>query len=89
MPTCPVEGVALDDIQDLTKQLLACGADIHEINTLRKHLDLVKGGGLARLAQPAKLVSIILSDVVGNSLDVIASGPTVADPMQHLQMQCI
>jgi glycerate 2-kinase len=78
--TLPVPGVALADMQALTAALLACGASINEINTLRKHLDQVKGGGLARLAHPATLVTLILSDVVGSPLDVIASGPTVPDP---------
>jgi glycerate 2-kinase len=76
----PVECVSLRDIQELTRQLLACGADIGEINTLRKHLDRVKGGGLARAVYPATMVNLILSDVIGSPLDVIASGPTVADP---------
>jgi hydroxypyruvate reductase len=71
--------VSLPNLQQLTAALLACGANINEINTLRKHLDRVKGGGLARLAQPASTVTLILSDVVGNSLDAIASGPTVPD----------
>ncbi len=71
--------VPLADLQTLTGQLLACGADIHEINTLRKHLDAVKGGGLAIAAFPAKLITLILSDVIGDQLDVIASGPTVSD----------
>jgi len=62
-----------------TSILLRCGANINEINTLRKHLDQVKGGGLARLAHPASLITLILSDVVGNPLDVIGSGPTVPD----------
>jgi glycerate 2-kinase len=78
--TAPVEGVQLSDIQKLTATLLACGATIDEINTLRKHLDLVKGGGLARLASPATVLTLILSDVVGDPLDIIASGPTVPDP---------
>ena len=78
--TAPVPGVTLEDMQSLTRLLLACGADIFEINTLRKHLDQVKGGGLARLAAPAQVVTLILSDVIGSPLDVIASGPTVADP---------
>lgn len=76
----PVPGVSLADLQSLTAALLACGANINEINSLRKHLDQVKGGGLARLAAPAQLVTLILSDVVGDPLDVIASGPTVPDP---------
>jgi glycerate 2-kinase len=75
----PVPGVSLDDLQALTASLLRCGATIDEINTLRKHLDKVKGGGLARLAAPARLLTLILSDVVGDPLDVIASGPTVPD----------
>jgi glycerate 2-kinase len=83
--TLPVEGVSLADIQELTRQLLACGADIGEINTLRKHLDQVKGGGLARLAAPARVITLILSDVIGSPLDVIASGPTVADPTTYAQ----
>ena len=77
--TLPEEGVQLDDLQDLTSALLTSGADINKINTLRKHLDQVKGGKLARLAAPAQIVSLILSDVVGDPLDVIASGPTVPD----------
>jgi hydroxypyruvate reductase len=75
----PVKGVSLGDKQEVTQLLLACGATIHEINTVRKHLSRVKGGGLARLAHPATVVSLILSDVVGDDLDVIASGPTVPD----------
>jgi hydroxypyruvate reductase len=78
--TMPAPGIGLDDLQQLTTLLLACGARIEEINSLRKHLDLGKGGGLARLAFPAPVVSLILSDVVGDPLDVIASGPTVPDP---------
>ena len=77
--TSPVGNIKLNDIQDMTKSLLACGANINEINTIRKHIDLVKGGGLARLAFPSTTISLILSDVIGNPLDVIASGPTVSD----------
>lgn len=77
--TLPVAGVSLSDLQALTGALLASGAGIDEINCLRKHLDQLKGGGLARLAYPAALVSLALSDVVGSPLDVIASGPTVPD----------
>lgn len=75
----PVEGVSLADKQDTTKALLACGATIHEINSVRKHISEVKGGGLAGAAYPATLISLMLSDVVGDDLDVIASGPTVPD----------
>lgn len=77
--TLPVEGVTLGDMQGLTDALLRAGANIVEINTIRKHLDQLKGGKLARLAAPARVVSLILSDVVGNPLDSIASGPTVPD----------
>jgi hydroxypyruvate reductase len=78
--TAPRPGLTLDDLQALTRQLLACGARVDEINTLRRHLDGVKGGGLARAAFPARVLSLILSDVVGNPLEVIASGPTAPDP---------
>jgi hydroxypyruvate reductase len=81
--TLPVAEVSLDDLQRLTKLLLGCGATINEINCLRKHLDQVKGGGLARMAAPAHLVALALSDVVGDPLDVIASGPTVPDPTTY------
>ncbi|MGB8645366.1 MAG: glycerate kinase [Anaerolineae bacterium] len=74
-----VAGVTLDDLRALTTALLKCGATINEINALRKHLSQVKGGQLARLAQPARVVSLILSDVLGSPLDVIASGPTAPD----------
>ena len=74
-----VAGVTLADKQKATQLLLACGATIHEINTLRKHLSAIKGGKLAVAAAPATVVSLLLSDVVGDDLDVIASGPTVAD----------
>ena len=75
----PSEGIRLPDKQATTKNLLACGANIHEINTIRKHLSRAKGGQLARAAHPATVLSLILSDVVGDDLDVIGSGPTVAD----------
>ena len=75
----PVGGITLAEKQEVTRQLLACGATIHEINALRKHISQIKGGQLARLASPATLITLVLSDVVGDSLDVIASGPTVPD----------
>jgi hydroxypyruvate reductase len=81
--TLPVPSVALADLQALTRTLLACGATINEINALRKHLSQLQGGQLARLAAPATVVSLILSDVIGDPLDVIASGPTVADPTTY------
>jgi hydroxypyruvate reductase len=75
----PVEGVGLEDKQRVTRELLACGADISEINAVRKHLSRVKGGQLAKAAHPARLISLILSDVIGDPLDVISSGPTAPD----------
>ena len=76
---CPVDQITLDDEIRTTQTLLNCGATIHEVNAVRKHISNIKGGRLARLAYPATLVTLILSDVVGDSLDVIASGPTVPD----------
>ena len=75
----PVAGVTLEDKQETTRVLLACGATIHEINAIRKHLSIIKGGGLAKAVYPATLISLILSDVVGDDLDSIASGPCVPD----------
>jgi hydroxypyruvate reductase len=69
--------VSLSDWQDIVNALLASGCTINELNTVRKQLDTVKGGGLARLIAPAQCVSLILSDVVGNPIDMIGSGPTV------------
>lgn len=83
--TAPVHGVSLDEIQKTTELLLASGATINEINTLRKHLDQVKGGQLARIASPASVLCLILSDVIADPLDVIASGPTVPDPTTFQQ----
>ena len=85
----PAEGVTLKDKQQVTQLLLACGASIHEINTVRKHLSRVKGGGLAHAAHPATLVSLILSDVIGDDLDTIASGPTVPDSTTFHQAEQI
>jgi len=83
--TLPVDGVTLQDMEALTEALLRCGATINEINTIRKHLSQLKGGNLSRVAYPAEVVALILSDVVGNPLDVIASGPTVPDPSTFAQ----
>ena len=76
----PSEGVTLEDKMETTLQLLACGATIHEMNAVRKHLSTLKGGGLARRAAPARIEAHLLSDVIGDDLSTIASGPTVADP---------
>ena len=75
----PAPPVTLDDKQQTTRLLLECGANIHEINCVRKHISLIKGGQLARLAYPATVLTMILSDVMGDDLDVIGSGPTVPD----------
>jgi len=76
---CPAAGITLKNKQTVTQLLLDCGADIHEINAIRKHISAVKGGRLAQLTYPSRLVSLILSDVIGDNLDSIASGPTVPD----------
>jgi hydroxypyruvate reductase len=76
----PAAGLTLSDIQQTTQLLLGSGATIGELNAVRKHLSQIKGGDLVRLAAPAPVVGLILSDVVGDPLDVIASGPTAPDP---------
>ena len=75
----PAAGISLAEKQETTQALLACGADIDEINAVRKHLSRAKGGLLARLAHPARVVSLLLSDVIGDPVDTIASGPTCPD----------
>lgn len=75
----PVDGVTLADMQAVSDALLRAGATINQLNAVRKHLSQVKGGNLARLAGPATVISLIVSDVVGSPLDVIASGPTAPD----------
>jgi len=75
----PSPGISLKDIKELTDQLLRCGANIKEINTIRKHISQVKGGRLAQLAYPAYVMTLILSDVIGSKIDSIASGPTAPD----------
>ena len=77
--TYPRKGVTLTDVAKLTDSLIRAGATIDELNTVRKHLCSIKGGGLAKMAFPSESISLILSDVVGDPLDVIASGPTVPD----------
>ncbi len=76
----PAEGLTLDDITHATRTLQHAGADIHELNCVRRHCETLKGGGLARLAAPRSTVTYILSDVIGDPLHDIASGPTVPDP---------
>ena len=76
----PAGGVPFHEKQEISRLLLRCGAPIGEINAIRKHISKVKGGHLARLAYPSTLISLILSDVVGDSISDIASGPTAPDP---------
>ena len=79
----PVPGVTLAEKQVVTRLLLECGATINELNAVRKHLSRLKGGQLARAAHPAPVVALLLSDVIGDPLDVIASGPTAPDPTTY------
>lgn len=76
----PADGIELKEKQELTQLLLDSGADIKEINTVRKHISRMKGGWVAKWAYPSTVIALILSDVVGDQLDVIGSGPTVPDP---------
>jgi glycerate 2-kinase len=75
----PAAGLTLEEEQRTTELLIACGASIHEINAVRKHISGIKGGQLARLCWPAAVISLIVSDVVGDDLDTIGSGPTAPD----------
>jgi glycerate 2-kinase len=79
----PLPGLSLEDLQKLTSLLLASGVTINQINVIRKHLERLKGGGLARLASPATVATLALSDVVGSPMDAIASGPTTPDPTTY------
>ena len=85
----PAEDLTLDDLQETTRLLLGCGATIQQLNAVRKHLSAFGGGQLARAANGAELCSIIISDVVGDPLDVIASGPTAPDPATFADCQQI
>lgn len=76
----PAPGISLENIQETTELLLKSGATIDEMNVIRKHLDDFKGGNFAKLISPTMTISLILSDVIGDNLDMVASGPTVADP---------
>jgi hydroxypyruvate reductase len=78
--TMPADGIPLADKQAVNRALLASGADIGEMNIVRKHLSAIKGGRLAVAAHPARVVSLIISDVAGDDLSTIGSGPTIADP---------
>jgi hydroxypyruvate reductase len=82
---CPPPPVGLSEVREVTGSLLRAGAGIGEINAVRKHLSRIAGGGLARAAYPARVLTLALSDVVGSALDVIGSGPTVPDPTTYAQ----
>jgi glycerate-2-kinase len=79
----PAHGIKLEDIQEITNKLLKAGANINELNSVRKHLSSFKGGQLARHCYPAQVLSLILSDVINDPLDTIASGPTVPDDSSY------
>jgi hydroxypyruvate reductase len=85
----PAPGLSRADIVRTTAALLSAGADIVELNTVRRRLDTLKGGGLARRLAPARVVTLVLSDVIGDDLAVIGSGPTVADPTAAAQARAI
>ena len=85
----PAPGLTLEDKQAVNKALLASGADIGQMNTVRRHLSAIKGGRLAAAAHPAKVVSLLISDVPGDDPIVIASGPTVADPTSFSDARAI
>ncbi len=78
--TAPADGIGLNDLKSVNEMLIASGADIYEINGVRKHLSSLKGGRLARIAHPAAVLSLVISDVVGDDISTIASGPTTFDP---------
>jgi hydroxypyruvate reductase len=75
----PRAGLSIQDKQQTTQALLNCGATIHEVNAIRKHISKVKGGRLAELAYPSTVISLVLSDVIGDAVDIIGSGPTAPD----------
>ncbi|NSW51393.1 MAG: DUF4147 domain-containing protein [Anaerolineae bacterium] len=82
----PAAPVTTTEMQEMTQLLLSCGAEIDEMNVLRKHIDEVKGGGIAARVAPAEMITLILSDVIGSPLDIIASGPTVPDSSTYEDM---
>lgn len=77
--TLPADGTSLDELRETTQLLLKSGASIQEVNAVRKHLSKIKGGQLAKAAHPARVITLVISDVVGDRLDTIASGPTYPD----------
>jgi len=85
----PAEGISMAEKQELTERLLRCGATIHELNTVRKHISRIKGGGLARAAYPATVINLMLSDVIGDDPDTIAAGPFVPDRSTYSEAAAI
>jgi glycerate 2-kinase len=85
----PAPPITLEEKQAVTRLLLNCGANIHEINAVRKHISAIKGGQLARLAAPATVEALLLSDVIGDDLDVIGSGPTAPDASTFARVAAI
>lgn len=85
----PADGLSLQDLQSTTQSLLDCGATIDEINAVRKHLSAIKGGRLAATVAPAQVCCLVLSDVVGNDLETIASGPFVPDSSSYRTAQAV
>ncbi len=85
----PAPPITLEEKQAVTKLLLASGAGIHEMNTVRKHISAIKGGQLARMAHPATVLVLLLSDVIGDAPDVIGSGPAAPDPSTFIQAQAV
>ncbi len=85
----PIPGLSLEDLSTVTDLLLKSGATIAEVNTVRKHLSLLKGGRLAAAASPSPVLSLVISDVVGDKLDIIASGPTVPDPTTFMDARTV
>jgi hydroxypyruvate reductase len=85
----PAGGITLSEKQELTEKLLRCGATIHEMNTVRKHISRTKGGGLARAAYPATVINLMLSDVMGGNPDTIGAGPFVPDRSTYSEAAAI
>lgn len=81
--TLPADGISLSELRETTQLLLKSGASIQEVNAVRKHLSNIKGGQLAKAAHPARVITLLISDVVGDRLDTIASGPTYPDPTTY------
>jgi glycerate 2-kinase len=86
---CPADGLSLGDKQKVTGLLLSCGANIHEINAVRKHLSGIKGGRLAQYYSPTSVLTLILSDVVGNDMSIIASSPTYPDSSSYTDARLV